>query len=89
MWVTGRVAPEPDRLIGTSTYPATRREHNMIRFKDGKPVGIYYSQHGTGQACEWEDETCFFKYGNRVSDLGLLYVWIGQTEHVAAGRFQC
>ena len=26
------------------------REHNMIRFKDGKPTGIWYSQHASGEA---------------------------------------
>ncbi|KAF2845704.1 hypothetical protein T440DRAFT_260367 [Plenodomus tracheiphilus IPT5] len=30
-------------------------EHNMIRFRDGKPTGIYYSQHGDGRAYEWDD----------------------------------
>ncbi|KAI1926336.1 hypothetical protein LOZ65_002567 [Ophidiomyces ophidiicola] len=28
-------------------------EHNMIRFKDGKPQGIWYSQHASGQAFTW------------------------------------
>ncbi|EXJ82070.1 hypothetical protein A1O1_08139 [Capronia coronata CBS 617.96] len=40
-------------------------EHNMIRFKEGKPTGIYFSQHGSGQACKWDDETCFSKQGER------------------------
>ncbi|KAJ3541102.1 hypothetical protein NM208_g4764 [Fusarium decemcellulare] len=30
-------------------------EHNMIRFKDGKPIGIYYSQHVDGAAFDWDD----------------------------------
>ncbi|CAH0045708.1 unnamed protein product [Clonostachys solani] len=30
-------------------------EHNMIRFKDGKPVGIWYSQHRDGAAYQWGD----------------------------------
>ncbi|KAF4978212.1 hypothetical protein FZEAL_5373 [Fusarium zealandicum] len=30
-------------------------EHNMIRFRKGKPVGIYYSQHVDGQAYNWDD----------------------------------
>lgn len=30
-------------------------EHNMIRFRDGNPVGIYYSQHSDGSAYDWGD----------------------------------
>lgn len=30
-------------------------EHNMVRFHDGKPTGIYYSQHSSGAAYEWND----------------------------------
>ncbi|KAK1624692.1 vacuolar protein sorting-associated protein 62 [Colletotrichum phormii] len=30
-------------------------EHNMIRFKDGKPTGIYYSQHVDGASFSWDD----------------------------------
>ncbi|KAF5384561.1 hypothetical protein D9757_006429 [Collybiopsis confluens] len=30
-------------------------EHNMIRFNDGKPIGMYYSQHSDGQAFVWDD----------------------------------
>ncbi|OLN97839.1 putative vacuolar protein sorting-associated protein TDA6-like protein 1 [Colletotrichum chlorophyti] len=29
-------------------------EHNMIRFRDGKPVGIYFSQHVDGAAYSWD-----------------------------------
>lgn len=29
-------------------------EHNMVRFRGGKPVGIYYSQHEGGTAYEWD-----------------------------------
>ncbi|KAH7130944.1 vacuolar protein sorting-associated protein 62 [Dactylonectria macrodidyma] len=31
--------------------------HNMIRFRDGKPTGIFYSQHVDGMAYDWDDET--------------------------------
>ncbi|KAK1450195.1 hypothetical protein CMEL01_07531 [Colletotrichum melonis] len=31
-------------------------EHNMIRFHDGKPTGIYYSQHSSGSAYKWDDK---------------------------------
>ncbi|KAJ9130976.1 Vacuolar protein sorting-associated protein 62 [Pleurostoma richardsiae] len=30
-------------------------EHNMVRFQDGKPVGIFYSQHVDGAAYDWND----------------------------------
>ncbi|KXH47425.1 vacuolar protein sorting-associated protein 62 [Colletotrichum simmondsii] len=30
-------------------------EHNMIRFRDGKPTGIYYSQHVDGASFNWDD----------------------------------
>ncbi|KAF7546567.1 hypothetical protein G7046_g9267 [Stylonectria norvegica] len=30
-------------------------EHNMVRFRDGLPVGIYFSQHISGTAYNWED----------------------------------
>lgn len=33
----------------------TSREHNMIRFRDGKPTGIYFSQHSDGAAYKWDD----------------------------------
>jgi hypothetical protein len=32
-------------------------ENNMIRFRDGNPIGIYYSQHTDGRAYDWDDET--------------------------------
>jgi hypothetical protein len=31
-------------------------ENNMIRFKDGKPTGIYYSQHSDGRAYDWSNK---------------------------------
>jgi hypothetical protein len=40
-------------------------EHNMIHFKAGKPMGIWFSQHAFGQACDWADETCLSKQGDR------------------------
>jgi len=27
----------------------------MIRFRNGKPVGIYFSQHRDGKAYDWDD----------------------------------
>ncbi|KAH7142797.1 hypothetical protein B0J13DRAFT_556036 [Dactylonectria estremocensis] len=30
-------------------------EHNVVRFHDGKPTGIYYSQHSSGAAYHWND----------------------------------
>ncbi|KAL6857284.1 hypothetical protein J3F83DRAFT_364731 [Trichoderma novae-zelandiae] len=29
-------------------------EHNMIRFRDGEPIGIWYSQHVSGAAYDWD-----------------------------------
>ncbi|KAL6252693.1 hypothetical protein RBB50_000412 [Rhinocladiella similis] len=40
-------------------------EHNMIRFKDGMPYGMWFSQHGSGEVCLWEDEACLSKQGDR------------------------
>lgn len=31
-------------------------EHNMVRFHNGKPTGIYYSQHRDGAAYNWDDQ---------------------------------
>ena len=28
----------------------------MVRFRDGEPSGIYYSQHRDGAAYEWDDD---------------------------------
>ncbi|KZL71647.1 vacuolar protein sorting-associated protein 62 [Colletotrichum tofieldiae] len=30
-------------------------EHNMIRFRDGNPIGIYFSQHVDGESYNWDD----------------------------------
>lgn len=40
-------------------------EHNMIRFRNAKPVGVYFSQHTSGHACLWDDEACISKRGDR------------------------
>ncbi|EXJ54022.1 hypothetical protein A1O7_09359 [Cladophialophora yegresii CBS 114405] len=40
-------------------------EHNMIRFVDEKPVGIYFSHHAGGEVCVWDDESCLSKRGER------------------------
>jgi hypothetical protein len=46
------------------------REHNMIRFRQGKPEGIYYSQHSDGAAYDWSHEGLTIKDGRvRESDL--------------------
>lgn len=39
----------------------------MIRFRKGKPVGIYYSQHVDGKAWSWNDST-ISKLGDRVGE---------------------
>lgn len=38
----------------------------MIRFRDGKPTGIYFSQHSDGEAFEWDD-AALAKEDERVS----------------------
>ena len=37
------------------------REHNMVRFQNGKPTGIYYSQHSDGAAYAWDDAALSMK----------------------------
>ncbi|UKZ74667.1 hypothetical protein TrVFT333_002337 [Trichoderma virens FT-333] len=38
-------------------------EHNMVRFRDGKPTGIFYSQHTSGAAYDWNDKALSMKSG--------------------------
>ena len=45
---------------------STTREHNMVRFHDGKPTGIYYSQHRDGAAYDWDNDA-ISKTNERVS----------------------
>lgn len=33
----------------------------MIRFRDGKPTGIYYSQHTSGAAYRWNHKSLSMK----------------------------
>lgn len=40
----------------------------MVRFRDGKPTGIYFSQHRDGAAYSWDDTTVSKRDG-RVSGL--------------------
>jgi amino acid transporter len=40
-------------------------EHNMIRFINEEPVGIYFSHHSGGDVCAWKDGTCLTKRGGR------------------------
>lgn len=35
----------------------------MIRFRDSKPTGIYYSQHAGGAAYNWDDMKLSMKSG--------------------------
>lgn len=46
-------------LTVSSAVPLTFgvREHNMVRFHNGTPVGIYYSQHIDGVGFKWDDST--------------------------------
>jgi hypothetical protein len=43
-------------------------EHNMIRFVNGKPIGIYFSHHTSGESCDWDDTKCLSKRGKRPLD---------------------
>ncbi|KAM3519925.1 hypothetical protein MY4038_009625 [Beauveria bassiana] len=38
-------------------------EHNMVRFRGGRPTRIYYSQHSDGAAYDWHDERVMLKDG--------------------------
>jgi hypothetical protein len=38
----------------------------MVRFRDGEPTGIYFSQHSSGNALKWEDRG-LSREGERVS----------------------
>jgi hypothetical protein len=38
----------------------------MVRFRDGDPTGIYFSQHSSGHALKWEDRG-LSREGERVS----------------------
>jgi hypothetical protein len=40
-------------------------EHNMIRFTDQVPVGIYFSHHAGGEACTWDNEACLSQRDGR------------------------
>ncbi len=39
--------------LAVSSCTNVAREHNMIRFKDGIPQAVWYSQHSNGQAFEY------------------------------------
>ncbi|KAL6874420.1 hypothetical protein HDV57DRAFT_227521 [Trichoderma longibrachiatum] len=36
-------------------------EHNMVRFRDEKPIGIWYSQHVSGAAYDWDHKALSMK----------------------------
>ncbi len=55
MLVTGKDFKQAN-LFWTLIHWLIFREHNMIRFHDGEPTGIYYSQHSDGAAYDWNDE---------------------------------
>ncbi|KAH6893365.1 vacuolar protein sorting-associated protein 62 [Thelonectria olida] len=50
-------------------------EHNMVRFQDGKPIGIYYSQHIDGRGYYWDDSTL------NITDDGRPIVYSGRGAH--------
>ena len=45
-------------------------EHNMVRFQNGKPQAVWYSQHANGQAFYY-DTTVKYQDGIRVSQTGV------------------
>jgi len=51
------------------------REHNMVRFVNGVPKYVWYSQHASGQAFKYE-VVKKDKSGFRVSHVGCLSNWI-------------
>lgn len=59
----------PRYRIPLTDLRSIRREHNMVRFRDGKPTGIYFSQHSDGAAYQWGD-AALSKEDERVSQRG-------------------
>ncbi|KAK1704431.1 hypothetical protein BDP67DRAFT_212852 [Colletotrichum lupini] len=59
-------------------------EHNMIRFHDGKPTGIYYSQHSSGSAYKWDDNDLSVEDGRPIvySAWGSHANWASPGDHV-------
>ncbi|KAF4777727.1 hypothetical protein HER10_EVM0006482 [Colletotrichum scovillei] len=59
-------------------------EHNMIRFHDGKPTGIYYSQHSSGSAYKWDDKALSVENGRPIvySAWGSHANWASPGDHV-------
>ncbi|KAI0177536.1 hypothetical protein BJ166DRAFT_25813 [Pestalotiopsis sp. NC0098] len=59
-------------------------EHNMIRFRGGKPVGIYYSQHQDGSAYDWDDAALSVEDERPVvySAYGSHANWVSPGNHV-------
>jgi hypothetical protein len=45
----------------------------MVRFLDGKPTGVYYSQHESGSAYEWDDPSISIRAGRVRPTLIALY----------------
>lgn len=63
MLVTGQLHVQIRTYEIVSTDLLLDREHNMIRFHDKKPTGIYYSQHSSGSAYEWNDKALSVENG--------------------------
>ncbi|SPJ74239.1 uncharacterized protein FTOL_03969 [Fusarium torulosum] len=42
-------------------------EHNMVRFHNGTPVGVYYSQHVDGVGYKWDDSKINITNGRPIS----------------------
>jgi hypothetical protein len=48
----------------------------MVRFRDGEPAGIYYSQHRDGAAYEWDDDGLSLRDGRVRDILSLLWEFV-------------
>ncbi|KAF2863059.1 carbohydrate-binding module family 18 protein [Piedraia hortae CBS 480.64] len=59
-------------------------EHTMIRFQDGKPVGVFLSEHNFGAAYEWQALERYLP--NPDGSSIMLGTWSNATAHKAAKR---
>ncbi|KAH8895249.1 hypothetical protein GQ53DRAFT_743982 [Thozetella sp. PMI_491] len=59
-------------------------EHNMVRFVDGKPTGVYYSQHASGAAYDWQDAELSIKNERPIvfSAIGSHANYVSEGHHV-------
>jgi hypothetical protein len=53
----------------------------MVRFHDGKPTGIWYSQHSFGTAYSWDDAAISKQEGRPV----VFSAWGSHANYLTAG----